>query len=263
MVDVPFSLLDSGIADRLEATPHLGGPPEQIEESQGGFIARLHDRPIGLSLKSMFTERKTSPKAKLYDSFDLWMIPHRFSIQRLSGFATIAKAGCEVQYLSEGETLSIISLIPATEYVETLKAGVDLKSSGKAGFRFRADLSDTGLLEQIGDALTKLLPVSASAGLSASTQLSANAKINLSMSVLTQHIAAIGIGSTHCFFQLSAHEEPLFDRDIETWAIVALPKRTEEVKYRLRCFFETRRLFVPRTWQTGWTEITVSKGSSA
>jgi hypothetical protein len=261
MAEVSFIPLRERVADNLEAGgPHLGGPADKLEQ-QEEFTARLHDRPIALSLKGMFTSKKNPPTAKLYERFDLWLVPHRFSIMRRSGSSTIVKAGCEVAYNSDVETLSIVSLIPTTEYIETLRASIGLESRFGIGMTFHADLSDTGLLEHISDALADLVPVSGSASLSASAKVSANAKINLSMKVLTPYIAAIGVGSTDCLFQLSAYEEPLFDRDIETWAVIAIPKYAEEIKYRMRCSFISRRLFMPRVWQTPWSEIVTLKGA--
>lgn len=261
MADLPFSPVAAQIADNLEASPHLGGPADIQQGLQEDFIARLHDRPIALSLMAMFANRKTAPNAKLYERFDLWLVPHRFSILRRSGSSTIVKAGCEAIYDSGESTLSIVSLMPTTEYIERLRASVGVETKLGIGMRFSAKLSDTGLLEHLSDALSDLAPVSGSASLSASTKISATAKISLSMKVLTPYIAAIGVGSTQCLFQSSAYEEPLFDRDIETWAIVALPKYTDAIKYRFRCSFVSQRLFMPRVWQTPWSEITAVKGS--
>ena len=258
MVDLAFAPVESAVADNLEAVPHFGGSGmDEPEDGLGEFRVRVHESPIALSFKDLFTREKAAITAKLYDRFDLWLVPHRFSVFRTGGAATVTTVGCEVDYITEGQTLSIISLIPSAETVDRVDAS--LAAEAKANI----SLSDMGLIVLASSALNGggLFSLPGSPSTSASVKISGGVKINLSMNVVTPYISAVGAGSTSCIFQFTAHRQALFNRDLETWAVVALPEREEELAYKMRCSFTSRRLFVPRLWQTPWSELRVTKGS--
>jgi len=77
---------------------------------------------------------------------------------------------------------------------------------------------------------------------------------------VTPIVLASGIGSSACVFQFSHVREPLYGRDLETWAIVAAHKRSKEFRYRMRIFYTAKRLFIPRRWETPWVELLLPSG---
>ena len=125
-----------------------------------------------------------------------------------------------------------------------------------------ASLNEKGLLEAIAAAAS---PPSAtlpgSKALSASVNVSGRARIDLSMSVRTPVVNAVGVGSRRCIFEFKRRGTDLVGDDIETWAVVALPKRTASIRYRMRCWFDARRLFASRSWTSDWVEVEASKSS--
>jgi hypothetical protein len=202
----------------------------------------------------MMSAANVTTAAKIYKRFDLWLVPHRFSIRRLDGSSKVIKAGCEIEYIDTDQTFSILGLLPSPEYVERLSANLNVEAFAKAL------LSENGALEvalPLPDELG-LKPVSGSASLSSSVSLQGGFKLALSLKLMTPFVAAIGVGSRQCMFEFSVHDLPLMDRDIETWALVALPKGESEIAYRMRCFYSSRRFAVPRHWRTAWSEITAA-----
>jgi hypothetical protein len=257
MRDLEFEPLNESDALEIEDDLHLG--PSVPEVAPGAapspdFRAQIHDRPVAVSIKDMMSAANAAAAAKIYKRFDLWLVPHRFSIRRVSGSSKIVKAGCDVEYFDTDQTFSILGLVPAPEFVDRLAANLDFEASAKAL------LTESGALEfalplpaDLG-----LKPVSGSASLSTSISLQGGFKVALSLKMVTPFVAAIGVGSRQCMFEFSAHNLPLSDRDIETWALVALPKGEPDIAFRMRCFYSSRRIAVPRHWRTAWTEVTAT-----
>src|SRR5262245_53664997 len=97
----------------LEAHPHLGpntSLPTVPEGSvpSGELSARIHDLPIAFSLRDTADGAKAKLVAKLYQRHDLWLVPHRFSVTRVSGHSSIVTLGCEIAYADTDQTFSII-----------------------------------------------------------------------------------------------------------------------------------------------------------
>lgn len=257
MLYLPFEPVNESDALEIEGDAYLGPSVPQVELGTApspGFRAQIHDRPISLSIRDMMSAANVSAAAKIFKRFDLWLVPHRFSIRRVVGSSKIIKAGCEVEYIDTDQTFSILGLLPAPEYVERLSANLNVEASAKA------ILSESGALEVALPlpADLALKPVSGSASLSSSVELQGGFKLALSLKLMTPFIAAIGVGSRQCMFEFSVHDLPLADRDIETWALVALPKGESEIAYRMRCFYSSRWFAVPRHWRTAWTEVTAA-----
>src|SRR5437867_1652387 len=107
MADVEFESVNGADVLELDGDPHLGPsvpsvPPGTTPSPE--FRARIHESPIAFSIKDLINRAKKKTTAKLYERFDLWLVPHRFSINRISGSSKIVRAGCEVQYADTGQS---------------------------------------------------------------------------------------------------------------------------------------------------------------
>jgi hypothetical protein len=245
LVEVPINIT---LTEQLEFSPDLG---TEVEEA--GFFAQAARQPIAFSVRSLFRRlgRPQAEAIKLYRRFELWLIPHRVSITRRQGLAEPTSIGIEVNYQDEGMTCSIISLFPSFQFVEHGSIGASASFSGR--------MSATGeLLPQ------KSTPESAFqnidvAGLTFSTDakadVSGDVALNVRSRVVTPVISATGIGSSRCEWRLDKRDEPLFGKDIETWAVIALPKNLESIAYDVRFYLITRTLFVPTRRQSDWVTI--------
>ena len=225
------------------------------ELNHAGLRARVHEAPVAHSLKALCESLGREVKSDLYSSFDVWIVPHRISVIRHSGLSEVTAIGCQVRYERNGRTLSIVSLLPASQFVTLGKVG------GEIAIKMACDLTETGEAlnksnsdEQIDKSL-KLGPLSV--GVSANAEIG----LNLATDVLTPHIAAVGVGSTSCDFRFDRHKEQLFNRDIETWALVALPKRTREIQYAIKYYFVSRLAFFPTRCESEWVQITCARAN--
>jgi hypothetical protein len=254
MVELAFSEIDADASNDIEnINRHLGPADPEKDASAGNFAAQIHDAPIPISLKSILDKAAKAPDNDLYQRYDLWLVPHRFSIFKKDGSGQVSSIGCEVEYLdSEGGARSIVSIFPNAEFVTSKPLAVE--ASSKA----------FGLLDQLG--------VSALVGMPAADLFQGSAKIDLpgcdldlrlgkdstlsiSLEVATPVVLATGVGSKKCMFQFNQAKGPLEGRDHETWAIVAAHKRTRALTYRMRLFYTIRTYFIPRRWETEWVSI--------
>jgi len=238
--------VDISLAEQLETVPDLGS-----EIDDGGFYARAADRPIAYSVSALF-ERLGNPvpdSTKLYERFELWLVPHRVSIIRRSGYAEATSVGIEVSYKNDGRTCSIVSLFPSFEYIE----------HGSVDLNVQARMSATGEIEPVLDLpATALLGTKVKCGASLQTSVGSGLSLRLAASVSTPSLSSVGIGASQCEWRLDKDKIPLFGRDIETWSVLALPKRQRELKYELRFYFIARTAFVPTRRQSDWVPINCS-----
>lgn len=190
------------------------------------------------------------PNLQLYDRFRLWLVPQRIGLLRRSGLKEPVSVGLEVQYLSDGATCSIVSLIPAPEFVK--HGEISFTGSMKGSMRLSGALMPAADSVGVPDAIGPL-PI---AGLDFSARSGAEAELSFTATVITPFISAMGLGSDRAEWRFDRHKEALFGRDIEAWAILALPKRQRELRYRIRYHVTTRSLFLPTRIESDWSEVT-------
>jgi hypothetical protein len=260
MLELPFEGLNKKDADNLESDPHFRSDSEgqgSVTDETPDFKAMLHDKPIAISFKKMLSWERSAKIDRLYERFDLWFVPHRFSAFRESGNSTVSQIQCEINYLSDGETISIISLLPSTEFIDRVSASLGAEGSLNVSINERGNIELDAISATMG---LPLAPLSGSINTKGYVKLEGKFNFHVSMRIVTPYITAVGVGSRNCLFQLKLYKDPLYNKDIETWAIVAMPKHSEDLVYRMRCSFTAGRYFVPRVWQSPWTDIRVERG---
>jgi len=223
----------------------------QEDINADGFFATGGNRPVGILLRDIQDQLSAGVPKNVSDwmrgNFDIWLIPHRVSIIRRAGLAETISIGLEVEYLNEDCTCSIVSLLPSFQFV--------VYGGGSVGAVFTGKFSPTG--ESIpGDPKTdqnkgKLRFGMLEFGLTGSMDLS----FQYCSTVCTPKISATGIGSSRCEWRFDKDKEPLFGRDIETWAAVVLPAGQTSLNYRLRFYMITRTFIFPTRRQSEWSEI--------
>jgi hypothetical protein len=235
----------------IDLTKELGVPGELGGETveEGGFFAAAHDQPIGVPVRRILsqfqpeevsgTERETSKLYNLYRRFELWLIPHGVAILRRSGHAEPVAVGVEVKYKNDDRTCSIRSLIPAPRFLEHGHVRGSLNLSGEID---SADAQDAGL------------PIKECLGLKFCFGGKAELAVHFDATVVTPYLSAVGINSSRCEWIFDKHTEPLFGKDIQTWAIVALPKRQTELRYDIRFSFTARTFLISRNYASDWVE---------
>lgn len=99
MVELDFVETNLATANTIDGIDQdLGPSSERTEQEPFGFYARVHDAPIAVPCRELLTRAKLPQSDPFYERFDLWLVPHRFSVLNKFGSAKIVTAGCEVEY---------------------------------------------------------------------------------------------------------------------------------------------------------------------
>lgn len=218
----------------------------------GKFSVTIADRPVGLSVAALSErlEQPIPPEVDIYQRFAVWLVPNRVSIIRRSGFAETISAGIECEYLNGSKTCSIVSLLPAPQFIVWGKADGSIHCAGNLSFAGET-------LPAGGDmGVVRINEAGIGFGISGAARVSASFSVN----VVTPYVSAVGIGSSRAEWRFDRHEEALFGRDLETWAVILLPKRQKELEMRIRVYVTLRTVFVPTRHQSDWQNVTCLLG---
>ena len=214
--------IDRILNEALENEAVLGDDEERDE-----FIVRCAKEPIGLRLRYVFEQlgKPVPADFALYKGFDVWLIPHRVSILRRKGLAEPVSVGISVEYVHGEKTCSIVSLIPEQQFIRRGQLATEFGIKGRLSVSGEAEPSqDTANLGSQKPA--GALQFGLTAGGEVGFQLSA--------SVCSPIVAAVGKGNSRCEWVFRRQDVPLHDRDLETWSVVVLPKRQTDLVYRLK-----------------------------
>jgi hypothetical protein len=208
----------------------------------GQFFAQYGDQPLPFRLRDVYEQFGKTLDLRLYRRFEIWVVPHRIGIIRRSGNAEVTSVGIRVEFKSDEETCSIISLLPAFKYIIHGKVGADVSFGGTLTAAGEAKIATPDMKELDGQAV-ELSGIKFSAG----TDNSANANIGFHYvaTISTPSVSAIGEGSSRCEWRIDKDVEPLFGKTIDTFAIIALPKRKRTLQYDLSFYINTRTLWFP------------------
>jgi hypothetical protein len=238
--------INNDLTEELGLAGELGG--DTVEE--GGFFAESQDQPIGIPLTRVFSEldpnlvseigNEGSKVYQLYRRFRLWLIPHGVSIVRRTGNAEPVSVNVEVRYKNEDRTCSVRNLIPSPRYIHHGQVTGSLDLAGET------DVSASPLQEGQAD--------KAFLGLRFGLRSKAGISVQFCANVITPYVSAVGVNSSRCEWVFERYTDPLFGRDIQTWSVLALPKRQTEISYDIRFSFTARTFFVARRYASDWVE---------
>jgi|SRR5208337_242455 len=228
-------LVNLSPSSELEEDVAFGEAPEEL-----GFAAVVNDQPIAHSIQRIFETlgHALPPDLSVYQRFNLWLVPHTAKVVRRSGSAIVGRVGILVEYDTGGKTCSVQTLLPAPVFVETLRASGEfgLKGTfsafGEASQAVDLSVPAAGALAFAGLALRPGVRV----GVEGEGKLQGNLSVGVQFEarVLTPYISASGLRSSKPEWSFERHNEPLFNRDIETWAVIALPRRVSALRYKLK-----------------------------
>ena len=77
-------------------------------------------------------------------------------------------------------------------------------------------------------------------------------KFQFRTTVLTPDVQAVGEGSSRCEWRFDRDQLPLYGRDIQTWAVVVLPRRQRELHYLMRFYLNVRTFFFSTRRESDW-----------
>ena len=223
-----------------------GGPPAPPNELQEKRIRiRLGERPTVRNLRALFEagNRPALAGLSLYKSYQIWLIGLTVGIVKEGGWRDVTQLGLQVD-LPEKPRFTVVSLLPDTRFIRRVGGAVRCEALMEANGA--AQLPDLALA-------TPGIPVSM--GASAKVAVHAAVGIDLSFSVNTPVIQAIGKGDRRAEWVLEAHGEPLVgDQELMFTMLAPLAADEIDLRCRLRATISTFDL-LPCILQTGTVEL--------
>jgi hypothetical protein len=269
MREFDFLPVDFTLANELEDIDQLMGPtlgPTNDKSiSDARFRASIADSPIALPMSKLMalSDQPTSnlPVA-IYDMFELWLVPHRFSVHAVEGSgAGLVSVGCEIDYdLGDGPSVSIVSLFPASQSALSTSVEVSGRINAQAILSPLGFIStpDPKTVAEHRPATTEL----SAAVRTASMHLEAGWKdgpvLTIKHEIPSPILSVSGVGSQKCQFLFERYKEPLHARDIETFAVVATKRRRKHMSYKMKVVYGYKRIFFPVRHETEWVTINVA-----
>jgi hypothetical protein len=217
---------------------------------------RIGQRPIVRSLRELYERagKALPPDLQVFSSFRLWMITHVVSVVREeSGIKDINRLIYEAQFGSDVE-VTTVQVLPQTEFIK--KFSVD----GRTSWAVDVGLGVNGQVT-VPAAITELLGqtdiVSFDGKLKAKIDIANSVSVvgNLSFSVTTPKVVAVGVGSDYCRWEFTKHDVPLIGDHLMI-QILLVPKHTPELAFQSRVSVTTAIFdFLPSTRRSQWTDL--------
>jgi hypothetical protein len=241
-------LIDQALSPELDRDVHFGPAEGHGVVDADGFSVRIADQPVAIPLRTLYLRAGLPFDSPLLSRFDVWLIPHRLSVIRRSGLAEPTAIGLEVEYNGDGATCSVLALLPSAEF--TTYGGI------AGNFNLRGQFSPSGEAEpldvpsqaKLSDVMVGPFRVGADAGVKLNFEFAA--------SVATPRVSAVGIGSSRCEWRFDRYKEPLFGKDVETWAAIILPKRKRSLSHRIRFYMLSRTFVISTRRESNWLQLT-------
>lgn len=226
--ELALTLADA--VDPLLATPpseRTFGPGGRADLQKGQVLLRVGQRPIVTNLKGVYlkSHQELPPNFEVFSAYDIWLIAFGVGILRKAGFREVKQFGLSVTF-PEKPRVTVLDVLPQTEFVKRL--GSDLKSELALGLNGSARASANVVADIVP---TAPLQLSADASLKASAEL--NVVGNISFSVQTPIIQAIGVGGSCAEWVFKKSDKPLVG-DQHMMVTLLTPKNTEDLETTLR-----------------------------
>jgi hypothetical protein len=226
-----------------DITPELTATTSRGESTEGfGMVVRVGNQPLSFPLRSAFKTLKVPVPAELPRKYEVLMVPHRISVERKFGLHEPVEVGIEAEYLVDGDWCSIQGLLPAAQFIthgslniQGQIEGSGVMSAGSPGHQEGPALDRSGLFLRAGSA----------------SRLS----FRFGADVCTPIISSSGLGSNTCRWTFFKHDQPLFGKDIETWAAVVREKKEAPIRYRIKSHVLVRAVLWTKRLETEWETL--------
>ena len=181
MIEVPLNVV---LAPELESITDLG-----TETNSTGFAVTVGTSPVCHQVSKIFATLgvELPPQYKLFDRFRLWLVPQNISLLRRSGLSEPVTVGIEVDYIADGATCSIVSLLPSPEFIKhgELSLGASVQGSMKVSGAFDPMATPPNLSGSKA-------PIAMN-GLTFASGANGAAELSFSATVVTPFISAVGL----------------------------------------------------------------------
>lgn len=186
---------------------------------------RMGERPTARNVRKMFeAEGKELPAdLKVYAAYDIWLVGMSVGVLKEGGWQSVKRLGLQVE-LPSSPRFVVIGMAPETRLIVR----------GNAGLECRLELGANGGLavpDAVSAAVKAALPVTAEA--SASAKVSAKSGVNVSFSVISPAIIAVGKGDRRVEWVIEDADGPLLG-DQELCFTVLTPIVADEIEMTAR-----------------------------
>jgi hypothetical protein len=205
-----------------------GGTPTEIKQKR--IRIRLGERPTARNLRLLLESagQALPPNLSVYKGYNIWLINLSVGIVKEGGWQDVTQLGLYTE-LPVKPRFTVLSLLPETRFIQRLTAGFECKA-----------LVEANGAAKIPDLAESLIGVPVSAGASAEGKASVNVGWNLSFSVLTPVVTAVGKGDRRAEWILEASEKPLVgDQDLMFTVLAPLTADQVSVKTRVQATITT------------------------
>lgn len=163
---------------------------------------------------------------ELFKSYEIYVLSHSLGIIKEGGWEKVNQVGYRMEFNDNSNSV-VLDLLPQPKYTKNL--GGELK--------FDASLSLEGSIRpplELNNLIDKIEWLSAGGKLQASTDSSFVG--NISFSVYTTDIQAIGKNGDYSEWQFNKTEYPLHGSDIEMSQILLIDRFTDTIKYKCKAY---------------------------
>jgi hypothetical protein len=249
-----LELKESAFGDLMISTRELDLGTEPSDEkaiSVKDLHIRLGDRPVARNLRKLYEKagKELPPDIAVFDRYKIWLLTHSIGAINIKGnsYPKILSLGYEANF-EDAENVYTVELLPRTKFVTKFVA----ESKIEVGLGLEGHA-------QVPEAITQLLEQVEYLGADAHLKLAADNKLvgQLSFSIMTPTIQAIGIGSSQCQWLFEVEDKPLLGDQIMLQTIL-VPKKLKQLVYNIRGYALIKSSFVsfPAKFHTEWVKIT-------
>jgi hypothetical protein len=242
----PFGDLLRAPGDKHYGLEDESAVPDEI--SIKGLLVRLGNRPLAKNLRSLYEKahRELPSDLAVFDSYDLWLVPHSVGILRRHGSALVHAVGYEADFC-DAEQVYTLDMLPQTKFVTLVEGSVQAEAD--IGIEGNAELPDAAKL---------FLEATESIGGDARLKLSAETKLlgRISLSVMSSVVQSIGIGKPKIEWKIDVDDRPLLG-DQMLLQTIAVPAGTESLQFRAKAYalIKGNRFRFPAFFETGIVSV--------
>src|SRR5579863_9089688 len=194
------------------------GKSNEPDLQKGRVSLRIGDRPIVRDLKLLYrtTHNQLPTDFEMFTAYNVWLVGFGLGILREAGFSKVERFGFAVTF-ADTPRVTVLAVLPQTRFLK--RAGLDLNMEAVLALNGAAQIPNTAV------------ELSAHASLKLSSELKMVG--NLSFSVQTPVIAAIGVGGRHAEWLFEKSAQPLVG-DQQMMLTLLAPRAADELQTTLR-----------------------------
>jgi len=253
---------DDAIARDAEIPPrerNLGGTKGVDDASLKNGNIRIYygDRPIVFNLLEWYAKLgKPIPEdIQIFDAYRVYIIFHTIGTVKTWGTQYLEQLGLRVKFDSQlGEEVTVLNVLPQPEFIKIADGKIvfnaDIGLNGKAELP-KVDIKGDNGLQPFG--------VDGKIGISSKADFA----LNVSYTLNTPHIMAIGRGSSRSEWVFNRHEKGLTGYDIQMGQVVMVSQFVQELSFKVQLYATLESFnLIAIDRETDWVDMKITLPNS-